>query len=323
MTEEFCFPDAPIEPQIQRSVDPFVPTCSCCTVEQCSKYKLTDQLPEQRKMEKEARRQEILEHLRQSRKQGRSKPQVLATLISCVVIEYRDGFGSLARWLQRMVDWAWGDFSLHYDLLVMPVIAQGVSPSLSPRPSPHSANDEDSVWTAGSRPESPVQERGTHTSVPDRDSPFSSSSVHENNILSSRASAPRLENPRSTPSRMAYKEKLLQTIQGWGSYTDQVQRLKTLIHYEDDDQHDYLPELTEIIRERKRYENYVRIRFLRQERAFHIYGTDELFSHDHLRCWVKLRLNTDPDTPYPPGYETITDESDNVSVAGTLFAFKQ
>ena len=202
-----------------------------------------------------------------------------------------------------------------------PTFSQRDSPSLSPRlPPPYLAIDEDPVWTANSRPETPVQEHGTHASVPDRDSPFSSSSVHENNALSSRASAPVLDNPRPTPSRGAYKELLLQTIQGWGPYRDQVQRLKTLIHYEDDDEYSYIPEPTELMRERKRYEAYARERSIRQERAFHVYGTDELFAHDQLRCWVKLRLNIDPVTPYPPGYEAVTGESDSVSVAGTLFS---
>ena len=107
-------------------------------------------------------------------------------------------------------------------------------------------------------------------------------------------------------------------MQDWRP-SDDLQKLKDLIHYEDEDIHPNTLNEVEIVQERKRYEHYARQKELRRDRAFHIYGTEQLFALDWLKSWVKLRLYLNPATPFPPNYTAITNESDAVSMTGTLF----
>lgn len=50
------------------------------------------------------------------------------------------------------------------------------------------------------------------------------------------------------------------------------------------------------------------------------YDTNDLYGHDRLRLWVKLGLNLNPETPFPPDYEAISDDLDEVSIAGALYS---
>ena len=50
------------------------------------------------------------------------------------------------------------------------------------------------------------------------------------------------------------------------------------------------------------------------------YGTNDLYGHDRLRLWVKLGLNLNPETPFPPNYEAISDNLDEVFITGTLYS---
>lgn len=91
------------------------------------------------------------------------------------------------------------------------------------------------------------------------------------------------------------------------------------MRFEDDNNRSYIPNPDDLRRQRKRYEDYARGMSLQRARHFHVYGTEELYGHDRLRCWVKLYLHMNPETPFPPGYTPVTNESDQVSVAGTLY----
>ncbi|KAK0506946.1 hypothetical protein JMJ35_010646 [Cladonia borealis] len=107
-------------------------------------------------------------------------------------------------------------------------------------------------------------------------------------------------------------------MQDWRP-SDDLQKLKDLIHYEDEENYRAKIDEIEIVRERKRYEHYARRKKICRSRAFHIYGTEQLFALDCLRSWVKLHMHFDPATPFPPNYTAITDESDALSTTGTLF----
>ena len=101
-------------------------------------------------------------------------------------------------------------------------------------------------------------------------------------------------------------------MQDWRP-SENLQKLKGLMHYEDEDNH------RNTLNERKRYEHHARQKTLCRTRPFHIYGTEQLFALDSLKSWVKLYLQLNPSTPFPPNYKVITNESDAVSMTGTLF----
>ena len=137
------------------------------------------------------------------------------------------------------------------------------------------------------------------------------SAVCEDETSSSRA---------SVPVRMTFKERLLQeAVQQWES-SENIDHLRWLMHYDDDNDYSYLPEPEDLMNERRRYESYVHSGSLRYRRPFHVYGTDSLYGHDRLRLWVRLRLHLNPETPFPPDYEAIGDTSDGISVGGTLYS---
>ncbi len=122
------------------------------------------------------------------------------------------------------------------------------------------------------------------------------------------------------PVRMTFKERLLQeAVQQWES-SENIDHLRWLMHYDDDNDYSYLPEPEDLMNERRRYESYVHNGSLRYRRPFHVYGTDSLYGHDRLRLWVRLRLHLNPETPFPPDYEAIGDTSDGISVGGTLYS---
>ncbi len=162
-------------------------------------------------------------------------------------------------------------------------------------PPASSPNNEDLSWEASSRPVTPVR-RAIFSSPGSR--------AYRNIVFNN--------------SRVTYKELLLRKMQDWRP-TDNLQKLKDLMYYEDEDDFRYTLDEIEIVRERKRYESYAREKKLCRSRAFHIYGTKELFELDCLKSWVKLFMHLDPLTPFPPGYRVITNESDTVSMTGTLF----
>ena len=84
-------------------------------------------------------------------------------------------------------------------------------------------------------------------------------------------------------------------MQAWRP-SDATQYLKTLIHYEDEDDYGNTLSEIEVVRERKRYKYYARQQMLCIDRAFHIYGTEQLFGLDYLKSWVKLDMHLDPAT---------------------------
>ena len=88
-------------------------------------------------------------------------------------------------------------------------------------------------------------------------------------------------------------ELLLVKMQAWRP-SDDIQYLKTLIHYEDEDNYRNTLSEIEVVRERKRYEYYARQQMLYIDRAFHIYGTEQLFGLDCLKSWVKRDMHLDP-----------------------------
>ena len=235
------------------------------------------------------------------------------------------------------------------------VFAKRALPSheLSPATPPP---DEDQSWKAASRPNTPVQEdnfsssgskAGSNSALDPRHQgskdtkvspntlsskgsisysrdmtfdPFSSVSPipdHQSDARSLRTPAPQLPSPQ-LKGRVEYKDILLSMMKSWRPEKDH-QRLEDLIHYEDDNDYRNRVEEIEIVRERKRYEHYARQRKVRKMRAFHIYGTELLFPLDCLKSWVKLQKHLNPRTPFPPEYTAITNESDVLSMTGTLF----
>ena len=102
-----------------------------------------------------------------------------------------------------------------------------------------------------------------------------------------------LPSPQLIKSRVTYKELLPVTMQDWRS-SDNLQKLKDLIHYEDEDNYRNTLNEIKIMRERKRYEHCARQKKLRKNRSFHIYGTEQLFEPDCLKGWVKLYLHLNP-----------------------------
>ena len=216
--------------------------------------------------------------------------------------------------------------------------------------------DEDQSWKAASRPNTPVQEdnfssfgskAGRNSALDPRHQgskdtrvspntflskgstsysrdmtfdPFSSVSPipdYQSDALSLRAPALKLPSPQ-LEGRVEYKDVLLTMMKSWRPKDDH-QKLKDLIHYEDDDSYRNALGEIEIVRERKRYEHYARQKKVRRIRAFHIYGTEPLFPLDCLKSWVKLQRHLNPSTPFPPNYTVITNESDAVSITGTLY----
>ena len=178
---------------------------------------------------------------------------------------------------------------------------------------PFQLTSEDPSWEASSRPPTPVEE----------DIVAASGSKAYRNIALSFHQSPHtpaigLPSPEPLLSRQAYKELLLVKMQKWRPNRD-LQELKDLIHYEDEADYRTSLSLIEIAQEQKRYEHYARQKKLHEKRAFHIYGTEELFALDCLKSWVKLRLHHNPSTPFPPGYTVITNEADAVSTTGTLY----
>ena len=122
------------------------------------------------------------------------------------------------------------------------------------------------------------------------------------------------------PLRLIFKQRLLQeALQEWNTH-ENVDQLKKLIHYDDDNDDSYLPDPKELTAERRRYESYAHNNTLRSKRPIHVYGTNDLYAHDRLRLWVKLRLNINPETPFPLDYEAMSDNGDEVSISGTLFS---
>ena len=188
-----------------------------------------------------------------------------------------------------------------------------VLPSSQLTSPPSQLTSEDPSWEASSRPPTPVEE----------DIVAASGSKAYRNIALSFHQSPHtpaigLPFPEPLLSRQAYKELLLVKMQKWRPNRD-LQELKDLIHYEDEADYRTSLSLIEIAREQKRYEHYARQKKLHEKRAFHIYGTEELFALDCLKSWVKLRLHHNPSTPFPPGYTVITNEADAVSTTGTLY----
>ena len=119
--------------------------------------------------------------------------------------------------------------------------------------------------------------------------------------------------------RMVFKEQLFQGAVRW-KHNKSVNIIKKLIRYDKDDD-DRVPDLKaeDFSIQRRRYEKYMRKRKRVLPRPFHVYGTKELYDLDRLRLWGRLGRNTNPETPFPPGYEPISDASDVASVAGTLY----
>ena len=161
--------------------------------------------------------------------------------------------------------------------------------------------DEDPSWEASSRPITPV--RGDNFTSP-------GSRAYSNGALN--------RNGAPSRSRITFKEILLTMMHNWRPSED-GQYLKDLIHYEDENNYRNTLDEIEIVREHKRYEHYARQKKLCGKRPFHIYGTEELFPLDCLKSWVKLYQHLNPSTPFPPNYKVITNESDAVSITGTLF----
>ena len=150
------------------------------------------------------------------------------------------------------------------------------------------------------------------------------SSVHANNPPISNPPAvygDKISSPRAPVAvRMTFKERLLQeAVQQWKA-RESVDQLRKLMHYDDDNDHSYLPEPEDLRSERRRYESYVHNNTVRNRRPFHVYGTNDLYEHDRLRLWVKLHLHLNPETPFPPDYEAINGNSEEVSIAGTLYS---
>ena len=115
------------------------------------------------------------------------------------------------------------------------------------------------------------------------------------------------------------KEQLLQEAVRW-KHNKSVNLIKKLIRYDKDDD-DRIPDLTpeDFSIQRRRYEKQMRNMKRVDPRPFHVYGTKELYDLDRLRLWARLGRNTNPETPFPPGYVPISDASDLASFAGTLY----
>ena len=115
------------------------------------------------------------------------------------------------------------------------------------------------------------------------------------------------------------KEQLFQEAVRW-KHNKSVNLIKKLIRYDKDDD-DRIPDLTpeDFSIQRRRYEKRMRNMKRVDPRPFHVYGTEELYDLDRLRLWARLGRNTNPETPFPPGYVPISDASDLASFAGTLY----
>ena len=115
------------------------------------------------------------------------------------------------------------------------------------------------------------------------------------------------------------KEQLFQEAVRW-KHNKSVNLTKKLIRYDKDDD-DKIPDLTpeDFSTQRRRYEKHMRTMKRVDPRPFHVYGTKELYDLDRLRLWARLGRNTNPETPFPPGYVPISDASDLASFAGTLY----
>ena len=115
------------------------------------------------------------------------------------------------------------------------------------------------------------------------------------------------------------KEQLFQEAVRW-KHNKSVNLIKKLIRYDKDDD-DKIPDLTpeDFSTQRRRYEKHMRTMKRVDPRPFHVYGTKELYDLDRLRLWARLGRNTNPETPFPPGYVPISDASDLASFAGTLY----
>ena len=121
------------------------------------------------------------------------------------------------------------------------------------------------------------------------------------------------------PVRLTLKNRLLEeTIVDWKANKG-IDELKRLVHYDDDNDFDYEPDLNALMSERKRYEHYCYDRTVRRSRPFHVYETEELHEHNRLRLWVNLGMQQDPRTLFPPSYKPITEEGDKISRIGTLY----
>ena len=115
------------------------------------------------------------------------------------------------------------------------------------------------------------------------------------------------------------KEQLFQEAVRW-KHNKSVNLIKKLIRYDKDDD-DRIPDLKaqDFSIQRRRYEKHMRKKKRVLPRPFHVYGTEELYDLDRLRLWARLGRNTNPETPFPPGYVPISDASDLASFAGTLY----
>lgn len=122
------------------------------------------------------------------------------------------------------------------------------------------------------------------------------------------------------PVRLKLKIRLLEeAIEDWKA-NDSINKLKELVHYDDDNDFDYVPNWDDLMSERKRYEHYCYEMTVRRPRPFPIYGTEGLHKHNRLRLWVNLGMQGNHRTLISPGYKPITEEEDKISEPGILYS---